>query len=476
MTDVARATVGKSFRLPDSLGTAAFATPFLALFFLSFWLPTTYPAVKLALLTVCLAFTALSITAKGRLLVCTDLVMWLLFYVCCGMAFMLLGMTNGGPGAFRVGTVYVLWPIVFTLMLHNVGTFRELSYLMRFAVYAFIALCLYDFLFVMTFAGAISIPFILDLDQGTGFYFHNGAPEFGLSNISTLIFAMPFALAGLATWHGQQEPFSSRTPLIILFILGSILIPLSGRRGLMLIFAVAPLTTLALMLATGSKLTGRALKLFFALGVIFGLLLFGLLQAVSDISFIAMAERMWKGINAFLNDPSSIRRVQLDALISGIAERPFFGTGLGTAASYIRDPATPWSYELSYVALVFHTGLVGFSLYASGVIWTFWTGIRIARIAPDLQPLIIPILTGEASFLIASSSNPYLEKFDYIWVIFFPLIAINLYRRKTIRQPNAADSWQRAKERGKDGRGSPGTKNRDRRHDIRADHPLLVDR
>lgn len=438
MSDAARALGGWMTGIPESFFTAAFAAPFLAMLFLSFWMPTTYPAVKLTLLVLCLLLTAFSMIAKGRMLVCTDLVMWLLFYVCCGLAFMLLGMINGGPGAFRVGTIYVLWPMVFTLMLHNITTFRELSFLMRFAVYAFIAVCIYDFLFIMTFAGAISVPFILDLDQGIGFNFHDGVPGFGLYNISTLVFALPFALAGLATWQRRREPFSSRAPLIILFILGSILIPLTGRRGLMLIFAIAPLTTLALMLATKSKLTGRAARLFLTLGAVFGLLLLALLNAVTDISLVAMAENLWQGISAILSDPSSVRRVQLDALMSGIAERPFFGTGLGVAASYIRDPLAPWGYELSYVALAFHTGLLGFVFFASGIVWTFWTGIRIARFAPDLQPLIIPILTGEASFLIASASNPYLGKFDYIWVVFFPLIAINLYRRATLRLPKTA--------------------------------------
>lgn len=40
---------------------------------------------------------------------------------------------------------------------------------------------------------------------------------------------------------------------------------------------------------------------------------------------------------------------------------------------------------------------------------------------------ILPVLVGTACFLIANTTNPYLAKFDYIWVVFLPVALINIW-------------------------------------------------
>ena len=48
-------------------------------------------------------------------------------------------------------------------------------------------------------------------------------------------------------------------------------------------------------------------------------------------------------------------------LVAAWAEVPLFGSGLGaTAEQAARINEAPWSYELQYAALLYHTGLVGF--------------------------------------------------------------------------------------------------------------------
>ena len=43
-----------------------------------------------------------------------------------------------------------------------------------------------------------------------------------------------------------------------------------------------------------------------------------------------------------------------------------------------------------------------------------------------LAPLTVAILTGACTFLIANATNPYLETYDYLWVIFLPLAVVNV--------------------------------------------------
>ena len=40
---------------------------------------------------------------------------------------------------------------------------------------------------------------------------------------------------------------------------------------------------------------------------------------------------------------------------------------------------------------------------------------------------LAPVLVGMVSFLMGNAADPYLEKFDYMWVIFLPLGFINVW-------------------------------------------------
>ncbi len=98
-----------------------------------------------------------------------------------------------------------------------------------------------------------------------------------------------------------------------------------------------------------------------------------------------------------------------------------------SALGPLRSVEMPWAYELSYAALLFHTGIIGFLIYSSGVICIFWMGLKIMRSGHWLGIYMLPVLVGTTCFLIANATNPYLEKFDYIWVIFLPVALINIW-------------------------------------------------
>jgi len=90
----------------------------------------------------------------------------------------------------------------------------------------------------------------------------------------------------------------------------------------------------------------------------------------------------------------------------------------------------PWAYELLYVALLFQTGLLGFTAYTMAVAWIFWMGLKIIRSGDTIGLWMLPTLVGMSCFLIASATNPYIVTFDYMWVIFLPIAFINLWLLK----------------------------------------------
>jgi hypothetical protein len=91
----------------------------------------------------------------------------------------------------------------------------------------------------------------------------------------------------------------------------------------------------------------------------------------------------------------------------------------------IRDFTRPWSYELYYLALASQIGLLGLAAVASSVAWMLWSALRVLRGGDPTAESLIPLFVGMLCYLVASASNPYLPRFDGLWVLFLPLAALN---------------------------------------------------
>lgn len=148
-------------------------------------------------------------------------------------------------------------------------------------------------------------------------------------------------------------------------------------------------------------------------------------KLIGDGYIDRVIERVLRWAGAF--DRSGIRVPQAQVLISGFLEAPFFGHGSGTVASMIRDPLHPWRYELSYFALLYHNGLVGFLVYATCVGWIFIRGAALLRI--DRSTSVLALLGGLLAMLVAYATNPYFDAFDILWTIFIPAMFVDLFAR-----------------------------------------------
>ena len=135
--------------------------------------------------------------------------------------------------------------------------------------------------------------------------------------------------------------------------------------------------------------------------------------------------------SGFMSDSEYARHQQFFALLNGWTNAPLLGAGLGAAAEgSIRSIEQPWAYELSYLALLYHTGVLGIAIYGSAVLWIFLSGLRSVRTDPRSAAVLLPVLTGAFCFLIANATNPYLTKFDYLWILFLPVGVLNAHLLK----------------------------------------------
>ena len=63
----------------------------------------------------------------------------------------------------------------------------------------------------------------------------------------------------------------------------------------------------------------------------------------------------------------------------------------------------------------------------AGVAWIYWMGIRMIRERGVLERMMFPTLVGLSGFLVANGTNPYLARYDGLWVIFLPIALINFW-------------------------------------------------
>ncbi|MCF6236227.1 MAG: hypothetical protein L3J70_07630 [Gammaproteobacteria bacterium] len=406
--------------------------PAYILFFMMLFVPTTYQPIKAILLAIILMMICIALLRHGTVHLHMDILRWTLFMMCIGLVFIVVGVLNNAPGALRVSTVYVLWPFVYMLLIAGISSKKIIDGLFKVMVFSMIIISLYTILFLLHAIGWLPEFLYLKLDMGQAIGIYKGYIEYRLYNISSLNFLVPFLIAMVLIWPVNKDTSVFRLWLWIACFLGIVIAILSGRRAVWLILAISPLIVIIARMfmarqfrvATSRKFWRLVTGLSMMVGTLF---FFGTLVAGLDVVMI------WGQLVAGFKFSGggvgeSLRAEQFFALLDAWQKNPFFGAGHGASASAsIRSIDMPWAYELSYVALLFQTGLIGFLFYSVGVIWIFWMSLKIMHSDHWLNVYMLPVFVGTVCFLIANATNPYLAKFDYIWVIFLPVGLINIW-------------------------------------------------
>lgn len=113
---------------------------------------------------------------------------------------------------------------------------------------------------------------------------------------------------------------------------------------------------------------------------------------------------------SFLGDASAGSRVeQAPKLWDAFKRNPIFGDGLGSVIRprFVRDTAAPWSYELTYLQILFQMGIVGLFALLALPVAACWRGLK-ASVDGRLDPGPLAGVMTILGILIASATNPYL--------------------------------------------------------------------
>ncbi len=394
-------------------------------------MPTAHQQLKLLLLLLVIGTIVMKSTVfeNNKLFLHPKMLIWSLFYAFLGLFFILIGLISarGAEGALSVGTVYALWPLVFTFLICSIGTEKKIDALFKTLVLASLCIGLSVLIIVLHTMGYFPDCLYVNIFDRQDFDFGRGSVSLHYKPMESLLFLVPFLVAAVFTWRRRQDCPVPRRWLWIALSFGVITVVISSRNALLFVVMLSIPLTLLFHSFMPRRQKKYNLKLFFfaVLGVSLLLMFLNFyLDSVYSFNFHSLLDGLMRKFD-FQGNPSAIlRRDQFFALWDGFLQNPFFGAGHGASVDYVRSDKA-WVYELSYVALLFQVGVFGFMAYLSGIFWIYWMGIRLIRKGGKFSNYMVPTLVGMTCFLIANATNQYLAKFDSMWVVFLPVALIN---------------------------------------------------
>jgi len=346
------------------------------------------------------------------------------FPISVGLVGALFGIYNGNSSQAVLDglKLYLLWSVLVVLLL---------NYLIKFNALLIIH---YSVILSAITNAAINIPLVFYAYGGTNFFplwfeermslgvgFHEGYVHIVSHNIGMLLFIVPYLIATVWRTDGRQE---MRWVVWVALAACLLLAALSGRRALWLVVLAVPYLLWILTLISGTK--ERVKSYTFLIVAIYGIPLAAIMLMFITISDHSILTRL---ITAFSSEDE--RSTQSVHLIDSFLRNPFFGSGFGGVSSYVREPESPWAYELSYHVILFNFGFFGAGLLIFALFYALFNAVRMIRrgIFKD-QNGVFPIVLGSAGLLIANYSNPYFGTFDYLFVLGFLFMLGSLPRDK----------------------------------------------
>jgi len=341
------------------------------------------------------------------------------------------GAINMTDNPFALSTISFLWPFFWLILISGILSNSILIRLHKVFIYSLYFLCIYIILFILNQLSIIPdwLFINLEISNQSGFYYAHGEMEFSLLCLATLMFLIPYFYSSILF-----EEKLSKIKILFLIIV-TLLFILSGRRGLQLAVLVSFFNIFIFQFFIKNKLVLNNIKKIKKRMYIFIIIALSIIIPYTALYNIVDYNKIFEFfISGFDftnqdNYSSYTRYLVFNSLIDVWINNPIFGGGYGEHGDIIRNTQMPWSYELTYVALLVQIGLIGMILYTLAVFWTIWQLIIIIKDGnKKYLQISFSVLIGFISFLIAASTNSYLTKFDYLWIIFIPILIVNIYK------------------------------------------------
>lgn len=208
---------------------------------------------------------------------------------------MALGAANNAPGALRVGTVYVLWAMVYLFFMGIVNRPEQLTPFLKVIVIGSIGTALMAVMLVADglFSFNLGIAALLR-QQGAGLGIYDGVIEYKMLNMQTVIYALPFLL-GILLMPRAWSPWPGRWRIVawVALALSVVTLLISGRRAFLLIAAISLVVVWGLLWLCGMRanVVKSGIK-----GAVLGTIVIVVVLPFFDLDLLAIWEGFMPGL------------------------------------------------------------------------------------------------------------------------------------------------------------------------------------
>lgn len=401
------------------------------LLFLMIWASGEFINIKIVLCGI-VCFCGLFIkNGGGRIAFSVGVGRWFAIYIGSNIFFMILSILHSNPGAFTYINVDLVEPILFAVIIVLIGKW-ELDRIGRFLIYISLFLYVYliiGFLSVNDFIPISNMPFIIT-DFG-------GLLPFGLMKadaqfIQWLYFLIP---GNICLFFFREEITDRKIIRIIIlnFILSYVATILILKTALILVSVFTIILSLVLLRYKKNRKLLSSNKLISAVGLLILTVVAWNVFNIGDFVYDTVLKKVMisLGNDGYVNSygvsdiGGTVRRRQIADLLNTWRLSPILGRGTGADSLNYTSSTVHGLYEMTYVAKLMQRGIVGMMIYIGLIGWMFKK--MLYYIKHDIMKIeSLYLFAGLAGMLLANGTNPYLESFDKLIILFLPLVIVNI--------------------------------------------------
>lgn len=374
--------------------------------------PFQFQLLKLIFAILCIGISAF----QNRLYISKKCFYWNIIFFLYNAVYISFGLIHSNLGVSHYILVYLLWPILFMFLsgTFSIDTLTTIPKVLYFSVWFIIIIGLVAFLKFNIFEELDGEFFLYKATIRPGYPFIAISSPEVTGFIFWYFFFFSYSIVRNKSFNFQNAIFC---------ILGIVYIFATSRRIIFVSFAICLLLIYLLSnrldLLQKKNVLKRLKKTVFLSCILLIFSAFMLLKydLITENSYTEFLDKTGEASD-------EARFSQTESLLDGWMENPIFGAGTGVNASVIRSKI-PGGYELTYLAKLFETGLIGFSIYI--ILWWllfYWTieKLHSTKINKDY---LLATICGMTIFMISNATNPYLGAFDYMWFMYTPFVFIN---------------------------------------------------
>ena len=402
--------------------------------------PAAWQFIKIPLVIISVALLLLHYIRNIKKVMNVTVIVWFAILLSYGIIWSFIGAIKGNPGLTDAFRLNVMWVVLYALYVFYIDSIEKFNSLVNTMVWATLAIAIYNIAILLSAFDIIpNVNIILNIDDDltSDIGIHAGFIQMVSNNIGSLTFLTPFLLT-LYAMNCRSFFGLSKIILLLSVILSIIAALISGRRALWIELLATPFLILAVNHYNSEinsiKTTKSILKYCLVTPALLLTVSVGMLTYYFDWNVSLLIDRF---INAF---ESGVRHDQMYALLKGFTDSPIFGTGFGVGViDVVRSDERPWTYELTYVLMLYNTGILGTAFYVICIGIIYYCYMKFIRYGSPDKAITSSLLVALTCFLIANATNPYFGTYDYMWMLYLPVAYINATQSDMHRQITLGD-------------------------------------